>query len=92
MHVVHCSNRHKVWSVNDGLSGNLLETSGNRFLQVSEFFITIIKKNTNKKSGNLPETSSAEVSGGFPDNPSLTDHTVYQYQQWAEVSWVNYPA
>ena len=41
-----------VWPVNDGLSRNLLETSGN-----------------------LPETSAAGFRR-FPDNPSLTDHTV----------------
>ena len=76
-----------MWSVNDGLSGNLRkppETSGNwprwfptgfgRFsdsLLIQLFFLLIKKV--------LPETAAAdfqEVSGRFPDNPSLTDHTV----------------
>ena len=111
------------WSVNDGLSGNLLETSGNRpqrFLASSRIS-TIEKKflkrelyiknletcwkptgnlcgrfpagfwilkniHIDKKLGNLPETCgkpAAEVFRRFPagfrrfpDNPSLTDHTV----------------
>ena len=80
---------HTVWSVNDGLSGNLWkppETGRGGFWQVP-VFILLIKKNQkkyiNKKFGNLPETSRKPprlVSGGFQrfsDNPSLTDHTVH---------------
>ena len=56
---------HTVWSINDGLSGNLWkppETGRGGFRQVSGFFINkkILKKNyTNKKFGNQLETSAA---------------------------------
>ena len=66
------------------------ETSGNLrkpAAEVSGRFPDFEKKYANKKFGNLPETyrKPAEkppwpVSGGFqrfPDNPSLTDHTVH---------------
>ena len=74
---------HTMWSINDGLSGNLLETSGN-LPETSAAGFRIFQ--LIKKSRNLPETCrkpAAEVSGRFPevssrfpDNPSLTDHTV----------------
>ena len=85
------SRAHTVWSVNDGLSGNLLETSGNRpqrFLASSRIS-TIEKKFLKqelyiknletcwKPAGNL---RNRPVSGGFQrfsDIPSLTDHTVH---------------
>ena len=71
---------YTVWSVNDGLSGNPWKppkTGHGGFRQVFELFIStyrvvcqwwIIQKPT----GNLRPRR-------FPDNPSLTDHTVYVY-------------
>ena len=57
---------HTVWSVNDGLSGNLLETSGNQPRKFPAGFRIFIGKVVFfkfflliKKSGNLPETDLA---------------------------------
>ena len=36
------------------------------------------QKNISRTSGNL-RGGFPEVSDGFPDNPSLTDHTVFKY-------------
>ena len=80
-----------MWSVNDGLSGNLLETSGNRpqrFLASSR--ISTIEKNFLKQELYIKNLETCwkpaghlrnrPVSGGFKrfsDIPSLTDHTVH---------------
>ena len=70
-----------VWSINDGLSRNLRKPAGNLRGRFPDFE----KKNPEtyrKPAGNLPRrfpTGFRQVSGGFqsfPDNPSLTDHTV----------------
>ena len=66
---------YTVWTVNDGLSGNLWKppkTDRGGFWQVSEFFIN---KNLRKPAGNLPDTATASF-WRFLDTPSLTDHTI----------------
>ena len=70
---------HTVWSVNDGLSGNLRKPPRRfpaGFRQVSGFFLLI------KKFGNLFRR--------FPDNPSLTDHTVHRFYPQNGISTLKY--
>ena len=86
-----------MWSVNDGLSRNLLKTSetGRRgfrhvsgrfptgFRQVSVRFPNFLLAYFFSKSFlKNPETSAAGFRR-FPDNPSLTDHTVFLHLQTA---------
>ena len=69
-----------VWSVNDGLSGDLwkpaVEVSGrcpDSFVEKKIEKNYTIKKPAGNLRGRFPD-----ISSGFLDNVSLTDHTVVQ--------------
>jgi hypothetical protein len=75
-------------------SGNLRKPAASVSGRFPNFFINkekLKKIIQTKKFGNLPETCwklprFPEVSRRFPDNPSLTDHTVY-YHATKESLW-----